>query len=264
MHRFDSSLVEKLADLLFEISKDQSKKLLHHEVVKWLERAHDNLISQKLVSLGSDAGELLVSIKHLLAKTYLVLKGKENMSKAWNMVHGLDIASGSKLAFLLLKLDLYDSDPSSLAQEYCDVLQKIVHTIYLTDSNLKTTLHHVYKLRLRSPRMAHTTLETLLLERLSHTEEPGWTEKTLVTMIWNCTTSSDLADALNQLTRVLNALYANSRVMISPSAAHAAQVVSTFTYSRKSQFLRYIFVNDSQASMEAHRGKLQSRDLRKR
>lgn len=234
MHKFDSSLAEKLADLLFEIGRDQSKKLLHHEAVMWLERAHDILIGQKLGTLGSDAEELLVSIKHLLAKTYIVLKGKENMNKAWNMVHGLDMASGSKLAFLLLKLDLYGSDPSSLAQDYCDVLQKIIHTIYLTDSNLKTTLHHVYKLRLQSPRMAHMTLETLLSERLSHAEEPRWTEKVLITMIWNCTTSTDLVDALNQLTRVLDALYSNSGMIISSSATHAAQVVGAFAYPCKS------------------------------
>ena len=264
VQRFNSSLAEKIADLLFEIGSDQSIKALHHNAVMWLERAHDSLINQNSDDMGSDAIELLFSIKHKLAKSFIALQGDENFSKAWNVIDGLDMASGSKLAFLLLKLDLYDADLSSYAQDYCDTLQRIIRTIHLTNSNLKTTLHHVHKLRGQSPRMAHVALEALLSERLSYADEPGWTEKVLITMIWNGTTSTGLADILNQLSKNLDELYTSSGMTISSSATHAAQVVRTFTFQENLQSLGLFFADRNQAPVEADRSKLQPRDLRKR
>lgn len=259
MHKFSPSSTEKLADLLFEIGRDQSKKLSHQKAVIWLERAHDVFISQSLDALDSDEGELFFSIKQVLVKSYLALQGDENMIKARNMINGSEMTYGNKLAYLLLKLDLFDSDPSSPAEDYCNVLQRIARTVHLTNSNLKTMLHHIYKLRNRSQRMAHVTLETLLSERLSHIKEPQWTEKILITMIWNCTTSTDLVEALAQLSRILDVLYADSAMVISSSATHAAQVVRAFGHQTRS-FPPYI-ADENPASVEVYRSKFQSGKL---
>lgn len=227
MDEVDPSLAENLADLLFEIGSARWKKSLYAEAVQWLEKAYDVLVGQSLEALSSDAGELQVSVMHLLARALLKLPGEGNWSKAWNIVGELEIDSGNKLAVLLLKLDLYAIDPSASAQDYCGVLQRISRTVHLTDSNLKTTIHHVHKLRLRDPRMAHAALETLLLERLIDAEEPAWMEKIVVTMIWNCTISTNLTDALDLLRNILDTLFANRGRAIHPPATHAAQIVCT-------------------------------------
>lgn len=223
--KVDPSTAENLADLLFEIGSAQWKKSLYTEAVHWLEKAYDVLVGQSLEALSSDAGELQVSIMHLMIRALIKLPGEGNWSKAWNIMGQLEIDSGNRLAVLLLKLDLYAIDPSASAQEYCGVLQRISRTVHLTDSNLKTTIHHVHKLRLGSPRMAHMALETLLFERLLEAEEPAWMEKALITMIWNCTTSTDLTDALDLLRNALDTLFANTGKAIQPSPTHAAQIL---------------------------------------
>lgn len=225
----DPSTAENLADLLFEIGSAQWKKSLYTEAIHWLEKAYDVLVGQSLEALSSDAGELQVSIMHLMIRALIKLPGEGNWSKAWNIMGQLEINSGNRLAVLLLKLDLYAIDPSASAQEYCGVLQRISRTVHLTDSNLKTTIHHVHKLRLGNPRMAHMALETLLFERLLEAEEPAWMEKALITMIWNCTTSTDLTDALDLLRNALDTLFANTGKAIQPSPTHAAQIVCPYT-----------------------------------
>lgn len=185
-------------------------------------------MGQSIEVLSSDAGELQLSIMHLLVRALTKLPGEESAGKAWNIMSELEADSANRLPVLLLKLDLYALDQTSSAQDYCDVLSRILRTIHLTDINLKTTLHHVHKLRLRSPRMAHTSLECLLSERLAGAEEPAWMERTLITMIWNCTSSTDFTDADAQalIRDVLEKHFTHTRQEIGPSATHAAQIVS--------------------------------------
>lgn len=214
--------------MLFEIGSARWKKSEYAEAVVWLERAYDVLVGQNIEVLSSDAGELQLSIMHLLVRALTKLPGEENTGKAWNIMSELEADSANRLPVLLLKLDLYALDQTSSAQDYCDVLSRILRTIHLTDLNLKTTLHHVHKLRLRSPRMAHTSLECLLSERLAGAEEPAWMERTLITMIWNCTASTDFTDTDAQalIRDALEKHFTHTGQDIGPSATHAAQIVS--------------------------------------
>ena len=193
--------------------------------MKWLTKAHDVMTSQDLDSLGSDASELQVAIMHAMVKTLMNEVTKENTRKSWNIIQELDTVHGDRLAVLLLKLDLYNLDPTFSPQAFGDVLQKIVRTVHLTDANIKTALHYVHKLRARSPRIAHTILVSLASERLVSVEESGWLEKTMITIAWNCTTSTDLADAHVLLKDVLDMVLADTGKAMSQSATHAAQVV---------------------------------------
>lgn len=251
--------------MLFEIGSTRWKKSEYTEAVIWLERAYDLLVGQNIEVLSSDAGELQLSIMHLLVRALIKLPGEENTGKAWNIMSELEADSGNRLPVLLLKLDLYALDPTSSAQDYCDVLSRILRTVHLTDLNLKTTLHHVHKLRLRNPRMAHTCLECLLSERLADAEEPAWMERTLITMIWNCTASTDFTDtdALNLIRGVLERHFTHTGKELSPSATHAAQIVSNYLSPSAESFHCQLGTNSPTVIVEAHRGKLQSRLLRK-
>ena len=221
----DPSTAENLADLFFEIGMDQTGKSHPAEAIKWLTKAYDAIVGQDLDELSSDAPELQVSIMHSMVKALMSLSGEENIAQAWNLVQELDIGYGDRLAVLLLKLDLYALDPAFPPQEYCDVLQKIVRTVHLTNTNVKTVLHHIHKLRARNARMAHTVLVFLAMERLLGAEDFEWLEKTLITIIWNCTTSAEFEDAFDLLTGFLDTLHAEIGKAISPSATHAAQIV---------------------------------------
>ena len=221
----DSSAVETLADLFFEIGRHESKNKHSAEALKWLSKAHDMILSQDLDRLSSDANELQVAVMHATVKALIDEDSEENRRKAWNIIEELDIAHGDRLAVLLLKLDLYALDDVFSPQYFGDVLQKIVRTIHLTDTNVKTALHYVHTLRSRNPRTAHTVLVSLATERLLGAEDFAWLEKTLMTIIWNCTTSTELKDGHDLLNNVLDTLLADTGRTMSQSATHAAQVV---------------------------------------
>lgn len=222
----EPSIAESLADLFFEIGKDQAGKSHHTESLRWLTRAYDAVSGRDVDDLSSDAPELLFSIMHHMVRAHISLKAEENVTKAWDLVQDMQSRYGDKLAVLLLKLDLYVLDPAFPPQDYCDVLHNIVQTVHLTDTNIKTALHHIHRLRARNVRMAHTVLVSFLLERLVGADAAEWLGKTLVTVIWNCTACEDFGNASDLVSEVLNSLHAQLSRSISPSAIHAAQIVS--------------------------------------
>ena len=225
----ETSSAEELADLLFEIGRSQCKKMQWTEAVHWLERARDIFLSHTH-SLSNDAGELRISIMHDMVRALLNLENEDSQEKAWNIVRELELDCGHTLAFLLLKLDIFATKSSHSAQNYCDILQKIVHLVHLTDMNFKTILHHVHKLRSWSPLMAHHTLVSLLSERLLDAEETKWIEKALVTIIWNCTNSKEFLDIPSLLTDVFDTVANGAAQPLSPDATHAAQIVRVMQY----------------------------------
>lgn len=216
---------EELADTLFEIGRSQSQKLRWSEATYWLERAHDAISDHALEALSGDAEELQISIMHGMARALINQEGEASRARAWDLVHRLDVECGERVVVLLLKLDLLALDPAHPPQDHCDVLQRIVRTVHLTNTNIKTILHHVHKLRARSSSMAHTILVTLLSERLLGAEHPAWFEKALVTIIWNGTTSTGTFSILNSLSELLDTLVSGSNQFLSPSSTHAAQIV---------------------------------------
>ena len=247
----EPSAAEGLADTLFEIGNSQVTELKWSEAIPWLEKAHDILAGQSLEVLNSDAGELQISVMHSMARALINQQDQDCRTKAWNIIRELEIECGDRLAVLLLKLEGLALDEDASVQDYCDVLQRIVRTVHLTDTNVKTIIHHVHELRSRSPPMAHTVLNTLLTERLFGAENQNWVEKVLVTIVWNYTASADFLNTLKPLTELFDTLKASSPSVLSPSATHAAQIVRS-----KLHELDHSLTTLS-AFMEAHRDQLQ-------
>ena len=227
VQELEPSSAEGLADTLFEIGNSQVTALKWSEAIPWLEKAHDILASQSLEVLSSDAGELHISVMHSMARALINQQDQGSRTKAWNIIRELELESGDRLAVLLLKLEGLAFDGDASIEDYCDVLQRIVRTVHLTDTNVKTIIHHVHELRSRSPSMAHTVLNTLLMERLLGAENQKWVEKVLVTIVWNYTTSADSLNTLSPLNELFDTLKASSTNVLSPSATHAAQIVRT-------------------------------------
>ena len=226
----ETSSAEELVDLLFEIGRSRGKEMQWAEAVHWLERARDMFLSHSHNLLSSNAGELRISIMHDMVRALLNLESEESQEKSWNIVRELEIDCGHRLAFLLLKLDVFAANSPQSAQNYCDILQKIVRLVHLTDTNIKTILHHVHKLRSWSPLMAHHVLVSLLSERLLDAEETKWIEKALVTIIWNCTNATDFLNVLDLLTDVFDAVVNGAAQALSPDATHVAQIVRVIQY----------------------------------
>lgn len=224
----DPVSAESLADTLFEIGKDQYVKKQYLEAVRWLEMADDVLVGQSLESLSSEASDLKTSIMHALVRVLMNLPEKSNNERAWNIVINLDNEPGDKLMVLLLKLDLLAADENPSLQHYSEVLERVIRTVHLTESNFRTTMHHVHKLKTRHADMAFHVLETLLLERLAAADSSEWVERALVTAIWVATTSAGLNGGLDSLERLFECLQVRLNKPLGQTATHAGQTVCTY------------------------------------
>lgn len=218
--------MDEFADLLFEIGRDQALKQSNSTALQWLERAYDTLVGQSPKDLSTDASALRSCIVHTLIYALLKQRCEENNLKAWTIIRELEMETENPIVVSLLKLQVLAGDQSP-AQDYHDVLVQVICQIHLSDLNVKTILHHIHELRKRSPRLAHTALATLLLERLLAFDEIAWVEKTLITILWNCTTSPDLREMTDQLEDLLNQVASRPNSTLTTSATHAAQIVCT-------------------------------------
>ncbi|KAL8706805.1 MAG: hypothetical protein Q9201_000176 [Fulgogasparrea decipioides] len=226
----EASVAESLADVLFEIGRDQATKQQYKPAIQWLERAHDVLMGQTSVELSTDASEMRSCIMHNIVRILLKEPSEETTRKAWNIIHDLEGEIENPLAISLLKLELLAIDQAA-TQDYQEVLVQIVRQIHLSDMNVRTILHHVHELRRRSAHLAHGVLVELLTERLLAMDETAWVEKTLVTLVWNCTASKDIADTTDTLVELLDTMVVRSVSAIGTSATHAAQIESTLLYA---------------------------------
>jgi tetratricopeptide (TPR) repeat protein len=218
-------LTENLADLLFEVGRDCSSKALHEGAAQWLERAYDILVSRNSEELSSDAGDLQTAIMHTLARVLMKIPGDEARSRAWNIANDLDSGLSDKLAVLLLKLDLFENEPGTDLQDYCNILLRIIRMIHVTEATFKTVLHYIHKLRSQNPTSTHIALDEFLQKRLIGAEKPEWLEKVLVTIVWNITTSTSIAAGTSLLKQILDSLSDRSSHSIGASATHAAQIL---------------------------------------
>ncbi|KAL8759175.1 MAG: hypothetical protein Q9199_000933 [Rusavskia elegans] len=218
------SSAERLADALFEIGRDQMIKGCYTSALQWLDRAHDILASQNPEDLSTDASEVRSCIMHTTVRVLLKACDEESISRAWNICHELEGETKNKVVLWLLKLELLGVDQSA-AQDYYEVLDGVVRHIHLSDVNLAMILHHVHELRRRNARLAHAILVVLLSERVLVMDEIAWVERTLVTTVWNCTTSPDLGTMTDALEELLDTIVAKTDSGLSTSATHAAQIL---------------------------------------
>ncbi|KAL8927160.1 MAG: hypothetical protein Q9172_001484 [Xanthocarpia lactea] len=220
----DPSIAEQLVDTLFEIGRDQLTKQRYKSALQWLDRAHDTLANQNPEDLSFDASEVRSCIMHTTIRVLLKDRGEESISRAWKICHELEGETKNKIVVWLLQLQLLGVDQSA-AQNYYEVLDQVVRQVHLSDANLATILHHAHELRRQNARLAHAVLTVLLSERLLVMDETTWVGKTLVMIVWNCSTSPDLGAMTDALEELLDKVVAKTDSGLSTSATHAAQIL---------------------------------------
>ena len=223
----DVTSTENLADVLLEIGKSLFKRGDFPGALYWLDGAYEELSKHDMESMSGEAGDLKVSIMHHLVKVLMRLQGEEHRARAWNIVRDLEINHGGRLAVSLLKLDLFAREPEPSAQDYQLVLDKIILSVYLTEANVKTILHHLHQLRRWSPVLAQKSLATLISQRLLEATEPAWIEKAIVTSIWNVTTTSAISDPIQTLHDLFDDVAGAGNLAngLGQNATHAAQIL---------------------------------------
>ncbi|KAH7090298.1 meiosis protein SPO22/ZIP4 like-domain-containing protein [Paraphoma chrysanthemicola] len=216
---------ESLADLLYEIARAGLKKHKYESTVRWSERAYDILGDQDMEMLSPEAGELRLSIMHSIVQAYMKLKTPDARDKAWQMLKLMEADYTDKMAVSLLKIELLSAADSLDSNEFYIVLLRMVRTIVLNDTNFKTIMHHVHKLKESSNTTACKVLDDLIEMRLFQEENQAWLEKAVIMRLWVATTTQLADNVLQQLEDLLDTISQNTKGPLSAPATHAAQTL---------------------------------------
>lgn len=228
---FDPGTAESLADVLYQMGKDLLTKLKYEMAVKWLGRAGEVLEGQELDRLSMNATELRTSILQSLTKALLGTKDANSAERARSLVTLLENDLGDKLVVLLLKLEVISAPAADAGvafdgASYFDVLERMIRTVILNESNSKLIMSHIRKLRDKSPSLASKALDNFLVFRILPDGSDELLDKALVTRLWLATSQRDDSDSLTQIEDLFSKLVANSARQASSAATLAAHTVS--------------------------------------
>lgn len=228
-HLFDPNTAESLADVLFEMGKDLLHRQQYQMAIKWLERSSEVINNQELDRLSMDASELRTSIMEASVKALLGLKDEAATDKARGLVDLLENEVGDKLIVLLLRLELLSAVTNGTfdSTAYSDILQRMIRTMGLTESNFKLVLYHIRRLNDKSPSLACKTIDDLLRLRVLQYGDDSWIEKTLITRLWMTIGQRYNEDAVVSLDTVFSSIAINMTKPLSSAVTLAAHTVSS-------------------------------------
>ncbi|KAF2741108.1 SPO22-domain-containing protein [Polyplosphaeria fusca] len=221
----DPSAAEKLADLLYEIGKSLLEKRNHENAVLWLQRAYDVIGEHEPSILSSDASELRLGIMHGIVQAYMHSEDINAFEKASDMVRLMENDYGDKFVVSLLKLELLSTSASFDSSKYYAVLLTIIRTVVLNETNFKTIMHHVHRLKDHSGVTACKVVEDLLDIRLFREDNDCWIEKAFIARVWIGTTITLADNGFESLREICDLTQRNTRAPLSAPAAHAAQTL---------------------------------------
>lgn len=219
----DPYQIEKLADVLYEIGKDLSKKSDFSLAVKWLDRAHDTINSQGLELLSREAIELRTAVLQALVTALLDLGTTDGFQRANDLVNVIEAEMGNKLVVLLLRLEVLQKSPAEVfdSDSYADVVRRMIKSFHFSESVFKLVVHHIRKLHDKSPGLGCMVLDDFI-RALRSAEKDEWIERLIIVRIWMTTNQRDLVDTVQSAEHVLMKLDRT----LSANGAVAAQTVS--------------------------------------
>ncbi|KAF1997925.1 SPO22-domain-containing protein [Amniculicola lignicola CBS 123094] len=221
----DPSAAESFADLLYEMGKDLLGKRNYEGSVRWLERAYDILGEQDLQMLSPEVSELRLSIMQSIVQAYMKQKGPETQMRAWDIVKLLEEDFGDKMIVSLLKLELLSTAESIDINQFYTALLKMIRTVVLNETNFKTIMHHIRKIKEESNTTASKALDDLIEIRLFREEKQAWIERALITRIWIGTSTLGSEDTLEGLQYLFDKTLRKTKDSFSAPATHAAQTL---------------------------------------
>lgn len=257
----DPNSAEKMAEILFEIGKDLSKKENFSMAVRWLERGYDIINAQDLSLLSRDAIELRLSIYQALIHALLGLGTPESSQKALDLVSYIESEIGEKPVVLLLRLEFLQKTPAEVfdVEAYADILRRMVRSFNFSEAHFKLLVHHARKLHDKSPTLATSVVDGMLRGTIVSSGREEWVERLVLLRIWMETTQRDGMRAIEELMGALEGLQNNLNKPFGASTAVGALTVSLIWGRWKTRD-----ADICAAYLEKDRGQLQSGTLRLR
>ncbi|KAF3008729.1 hypothetical protein E8E13_009809 [Curvularia kusanoi] len=221
----DPFTAEVIADLLYEIGKHALMKSDFETATKWLERSCALLEEQDIGMLSSEAGELRLCVLQGLVQANMKLQTAEAINRAWELVKLMETDYSDKLVVSLLKIELISSVEPVNGAEYYKVLARMIRTIVLNDTNFKTIVFHIRKLKEMSNLYACQALDNLLQNRLLREANGLWVGKAIVVRVWLGTSDAPAGHSLEQLQKMMDSVMQEPSFSLSAPATHAAQTL---------------------------------------
>lgn len=188
---------------------------------KWLQRAWDDINSQRLQELPRDAVELRMAILQSLVTVLLSLETTESRDKAQDLVRYVESEVGDQPIVLLLNLEILNKSPAEIfdADAYGNILRRMIRSFQPSESRFKVLAHHIRRLYGKSPGLGCVILDGFL-SSLVETGQSAWIDRTVVTRIFMATSQRDFAGSIDEAEKSLSRLEP-----ISPDASFSAQTL---------------------------------------
>lgn len=227
LESLDPVSAEKMAEVLFEIGRDLSKKGDLTQAVRWLERAHDVISTQDLDRLSRDAVELRLAISQAHIHALLGMDTPAASQKALDLVDYIESEVGEKAVVLLLRLELLQKTPAEAfdVEAYADVLRRMARSFNFSEAHFRLLLHHARKLHDKSPSFASSVVNGMLGSAIVTAGRDEWVERLVLFRIWMETSQRDSMAAVEALDRVLTGVQENLTKPFGASAAVGALTV---------------------------------------
>jgi Meiosis protein SPO22/ZIP4 like len=156
----------------------------------------------------------------------MLSQSEEPVSKTQEVVDILQRDYGSKLAVMLLRLEILSRDEPPDPNALREGLSKVIRLTQITESNLKAIFHYVHKLRRYALSDAYACLKQLLVQRLVIHGNECWIERAIITLIWICTSTDDQVLTTDDVRNTLIEIHKAWPNSMSAEATHGALVVS--------------------------------------
>ncbi|RKU40879.1 hypothetical protein DL546_001180 [Coniochaeta pulveracea] len=232
----ESRYAEKLADVLYEIGEDMSRKKDFQNAAKWLSRAQDVINNQDIGQLSREALELRTAILQAHVSALLHLDTNEDLEKAQNLIDLMQSEMGNTLVVLVLRLDVLNKVPPEVfdSSAYAAVLGQMITSMKQLDVEMDpvtTTVtepafglinHHIGKLHSRNPKLGCTVMDEFI-SALAETQHEGWVERLVTRRIWMATSNPDSIASIE-------AVQASLSCLRNPMSAEATIAIQTLLW----------------------------------
>ncbi|OTA08309.1 hypothetical protein A9Z42_0092510 [Trichoderma parareesei] len=230
----DSLSAEIIADTLQHIGFDLASKGDHGMAVKWLKRAYNIINHQALDQLSAKGLELRLAICQGLVRGLLDVGSHVCVQEANDLIGYIESEIGDKPLVLHWRLELLQRLPGETfdVDAYSSILHRMVRSFDYSDASFCFLLHHIRRLKEKSPRLARGLLDELLLQHIVSSRKAEWIAKIVVRRIWMVTvdstdasSDSDSAEILTDLQSLLDKVHDGLFEPLSSDIACAAHSV---------------------------------------
>lgn len=218
------AMVEKYADLTFEIGRALRKKNEQDNALEWLEKCCRAL---ERIEEGVDPGldELRTSAHHELVRALLGRGARADLDRAESVIDYMMMERQPTLAACVLKLDALAMRQLFPIHDFHRTIKTAMISVVLTDSTFKIIMHYIHKLSKHDSQLACQTLDSLTQLRLLEYGNLEWLEKTMINRLWLCSTNAQNMGQLEIMTQIFDEVYIGLGESFTADATYAAQAL---------------------------------------